>query len=151
MWQIRQMIALLLLAICSYTDIRERNIYLFPLAVSSAGTLAMFTVSWFFASPVQSEHILLYDILLPAAVSVVIIMIVKAGGACIGMGDGYLMASLGLILGLQILFAALSAAFIAAAVFAGFRIVSAKKRFKGTIPFAPFIMAGFLAVTVYEI
>ena len=29
MWQIKEMIALAMLAICAYTDIREKNIYLF--------------------------------------------------------------------------------------------------------------------------
>ena len=150
MRQIKMMMALAVLAVCSYTDIKERNIYLFPLMITSAGALAVDAVSLVFAAQPERESILMFDIILPVAAGIVLIVLARAGRACMGMGDGYLMASLGFVTGMKPLFFILVTAFCGAAVFAFARIAFAKRHSARTIPFAPFVMAGFLAVMINE-
>ena len=151
MWQIKEMIALVMLAVCAYTDIKERSIYVFPLAVSVTGTVAISIVS-FICSPVDKEtEILLYDILLPAITGVILIIAVRAAKSHIGMGDGYLMASLGLMTGLKTLAYMILVAFVLAAIYGFIKSVFRKRRFVRSIPFAPFVLTGFVAVLINEI
>ncbi len=151
MWQIRQMIALALLAVCSYTDIRERSIYLLPLLVSSGGVAAMIVVSCVFSSPGEGYGIIWHEIAVPVIAGIVILIAVKAAGAYIGLGDGYLMASLGLITGIRTGLYTIFAAFAGASVYALVRVISGRRRFAKEIPFAPFVMSGFMVILINEI
>lgn len=151
MWQIKEMIALAMLAVCAYTDIKERSIYVFPLVVSVTGAVAISTVS-FMCAPVDKEtEILLYDILLPAITGGILIVAVRAAKSHMGMGDGWLMASLGMTIGVRDNIIAVTAAFLAASVYACIILfgngIRRRLRHK-SIPFAPFVMAGYMLVLV---
>lgn len=149
-WQIRQMIALAMLAISAYTDIKEKNIYLMPLIIPSAGAISISVISFANAGVSDERSILLYEMAIPVLAGILVIAAVKTGALGMGMGDGYLMAALGLIIGVKLnIFVILTAA-VAASVYAAALFVSEKKR-RRTMPFAPFVMAGYMILLINEI
>ncbi len=151
MWQIRYMMALALLAVCAYTDIKERNIYILPLLVCVLGAQSVLLLSLAGEPKGEVQSVLLFEVLLPLAVGIVMIMIVKAGRAHIGMGDGYLMAALTLMTGVETGSLSILVAFLGSAVYGCLKIAAAKKRYVRSIPFAPFVLAGFITVLINEI
>ncbi len=145
MWQTRQMIALAMLAICAYTDIKEKNIYIMPLVICSAGGVALSVVSVIFTPGSGAEAVL------SVFAGTVIVAAVTALGKHMGPGDGYLMAALGIVLGIRTDAAIIAAAFTLAALYSVFGLISDKirgVRKRKSIPFAPFVMAGFMVVLI---
>ena len=151
MWQIRYMMALALLAVCAYTDIKERNIYMLPLFVSVLGAQAVLLLSLAGGPKGKVRDTLLYEVLLPLTAGIVIIAMVKALRAHIGMGDGYLMAALTLMTGVETGSLSILVAFFGSAVYGCIKIITGKRRFARSIPFAPFVLAGFVTVLINEI
>ena len=150
-WQIKEMIGLMMLAICTYTDIKERNIYLCPLIVSATGAAAVSTVS-FMCAPVDEEaDILIGDLILPALAGLMIIACVKMARRHVGTGDGYLMAALGMIIGIRSNIISVMVGLFAASLYACI-LLFGKRRFRrirgGSIPFAPFVMTGYMLVLI---
>ena len=151
MWQIRQMIALAVLAICAYTDIKERNIYIFPLCISSAGAVMITIISYIFSQDGGKGRILFEELVLPMAVGVLLIVAAKTKAAHVGMGDAYLLAALGLIIGIRPDIITAAAALTMVAVYALYMMISGRRRRFMRIPFAPFVMTGFMMVLINEI
>ena len=151
MWQIKEMMALAMLAVSAYTDIKEKNIYLMPLIVPSAGAIAISVISYVCSYGTDESEILVYDILLPVFAGIILIVIAKAGIAHMGTGDGYLMAALGLVIGIRYNLFVISLGFIIASVYAGAVIISGRGRHRRRIPFAPFVMTAFVLVLFNEI
>lgn len=150
MWQVRELIALSMLAICAYTDIRERCIYVMPLIICSAGALALSAVSYVF-SPGRDNMILIEEIVLPLAAGLLIIGLVKLWRRHMGEGDGYLMAALCLIIGIRYDLCTIAAGFLLALAYAVITLVVSavnRKRRCRSIPFAPFIMSGYILVLI---
>lgn len=144
------MIALIMLAICAYTDIKEKNIYIIPLIISAAGgILITLTAYWGFESYSDAE--LFCDLIGPAVAATVMTAGIKLFERYIGSGDGYLMAALGLLIGNRYNLYVAVAGSVFAALFALVMTLRKKKRFGAKIPFAPFVMAGFLLVMANEI
>ena len=147
MQQIKQMIALAMLAVCAYTDIRERNIYLAPLVISVAGgVMTVLAAFWFI--PEYGFAGLIPDLVVPALAGALIVMIVKLSGKYIGDGDGYMMASLGILIGNAHNLMVLVTASVAASMYAAVLVIGKKKRRIIGIPFAPFVLSGYMAVTM---
>ena len=150
-WEIRQIIALAMLAISSYTDVKERRIYLMPLIISATGAVAISTVSYICASVEEEAKILIYDIAIPVSIGALIIITVKLAGRHIGSGDGYLMASLGIVTGIRSDISAVVIGMVTALLFVmflsikngGFRRIRRRR-----IPFAPFVMTGYMVVII---
>ncbi len=148
MWQMREAIALVMLAICTYTDIKERNIYLVPLAIASAGAAIMELVVFFaMTDPGAYQRLIMY-LLLPLATGVLMIILSHSGFFPAGEGDGYLIAALTLVTGFTSSLHAVAAGSIMAALYALIKLVAKKKR---SVPFAPFVMTGFILVIINEI
>ena len=143
MWQIKQMIALVMLAICTYTDIRRRSVYTVPLIVSAGGG-GLITLTAFIGIPEYGICGLITDLIAPMLSGAVIIAVVKRAKKYIGTGDGLLLAALGILIGNRSNLYVVAVASVAASVYAGALIIRKKKRFTGGIPFAPFVMSGFL-------
>ena len=150
MRQIREMMALALLAVCSYTDIKEKSIYLVPLVICVSGAAALSVTSFVFASD-TGVQILLHELLIPAVAGILLIIAVKAGKAYIGAGDGYLLAALWLVLGLADGVVILMSALIFSFLFSIFIIISGKRGSYRLIPFAPFVLLGFVALLINTI
>ena len=151
MWQIKEMIALAMLAICAYTDIKERNIYLFPLIVSTTGAVAVSVVSFMCAPADEEAGILIGDLMIPVLAGVFIIICVRAAKRHVGIGDGYLMAALGMIIGVRSNVISMVAGLFAASIYACIILIKKGKisRFRRrSIPFAPFVMTGYMLVLI---
>ena len=133
MREIKQMMALAALAVSAYTDIRERNIYILPLIVASTGGIVISLADFVFTPCGTGMPILSYDLLIPAVAGIAMIL---------------LLACLGMLVGVRTQMFTFAAALICGAIYSGFLLISKRGRMKTVIPFAPFVMTGFL-VTVY--
>ena len=145
--EIKEMIALAMLVVSAYTDIRERNIYLAPLAACTLGAVAVSITAY---AATSDAGMMINDLIFPALTGVIIIMLSKCAKAHVGAGDGYLVASLGLLIGLVPDIIAVCAGSAAAAVYAVSAKTLGKKRIRN-LPFAPFVLAGFFFVLIREI
>lgn len=151
MRQIRELIALATLAISAYTDIKERNIYTMPLIVSAAGAAVMSMIMLICAPAGEECDILLSELAGPALVGALIIMTVRLLGKHMGEGDGYLLAALCMVTGIRESMITMAATAFTAFIYAGGYVTVGKirgKRFYRDIPFAPFVMIGFVLVNV---
>ena len=147
MWQIKQMIALAMLAVCTYTDIRERNIYIVPLIISAAGgILTVFTAFW--GIPDYGGECLVADLVFPSLAGVLMITAAKICRKHIGQGDGYLLACLGILIGNRRNLYVILIASVAASVYGAVLMFRRRKHRAGGIPFAPFVMSGFMMITM---
>ena len=134
------MIALIMLSICAYTDLRERNIYLMPLIISASGAAAITLTDLAFAF---EKRTLFHWLLIPAAAGILVMLCVRMKRDHIGIGDGYMTAALGMIIGTGRCFLTVTAGLAAASLYAALTAFS-KKGLRRRIPFAPFIMAGYM-------
>ncbi len=146
MQEMRQIIALFMLSICAYTDIKEKNIYIMPLIISAAGAAAMSAADALF---LQNPAPAVNEILLPAAAGIAVILLVRMKSVHVGIGDGYMTAALGMIIGTGRCFLSVAAGLAAASLYAGAMIIAAKKRLHHRLPFAPFVMAGYMFMLFY--
>ena len=151
MWQMKNTIALAMLVISAYTDIKERSIYLMPLIISTTGAAAVSVVSFMCAPAASDLDILMREILLPAFAGVLVIVIVKSGYSHIGFGDGYLMASLGMMIGVKNNLYVIAAGFGAALIYVGVLVLRKggyRRIRRKSIPFAPCMMAGYMLMLI---
>ncbi len=148
MRQIRELIALAMLAVSTYTDIKEKSIYLVPLSICTAGAVMLSVTSYAFAPVMAGEVILLQELLYPALAGILLIIVAKAGKSYIGTGDGFLSAALWMVLGLRDgIYAVIAGLLILFVISAGI-LISGRGKGRSLIPFAPFIMAGYLTVLI---
>lgn len=151
MWQIREMIALAMLAVCAYTDIKERNIYLVPLTISVSGAAMISLISFFTSSAGEGSGVLLKEIILPALVGLMVLVLAWIYRSHLGIGDAYLIAALGIITGIRCNLYTVICGLVIAFVFALVFMIIKKGRCRKSIPFAPFVMAGYMIVIINEI
>lgn len=148
MREIKQMMALATLAVCAYTDIKEKSIYLMPLAVASAGAVAVTLTDFFFTPCGEGVHILVDDLLIPFAAGIVMILLTRLKSFRFGEGDGYMLACLGFLVGIRSDLYSFAAGLVAAALYSAILLVSKKGQMKTIIPFAPFVLTGFLFTVI---
>ena len=153
MRQIREVIALAVLAISAYTDLKERNIYTMPLIVSASGAALMSVITLICAPAGEECDILLSELAGPALAGVLLIAAAARFRDHIGEGDAYLFATLCMIIGMREGFVTLMVASVAAGLYVVVHdilpVTTTGIRRNRTIPFAPFVMVGFMAVIVY--
>lgn len=150
MWQIRQLLALAMLAICAYTDIKEKNIYVMPLVITGTGAVIISLVSMM-AKGTGHFEILTEYIILPAVTGLLAIFISRALQGHIGAGDALLLGTLGLVTGIRTDIASFAVSMIVASIYAVIVLILPKRRIIRSIPFAPFVMTGYVMVLVNEI
>ena len=140
--QIREMMALVMLAISAYTDIKERSIYIIPIVVPALGAVVILLISHISVSD-GGDFAIVIDLIIPVVIGILMI----PAKAHIGVGDIYLVVSLGIVAGTIQGLTAVLAGSVMSAVYAMTVKLSGKKTIKN-IPFAPFVMAGFLFVLI---
>lgn len=151
MRQIREVIALAIVVISAYTDIKERSIYTMPLVVSAAGAAVMSFIMIICAPAGEECDILLSELAGPALVGALIIFATMLFGKHMGEGDGYLLAALCMVTGIRENMLTILLAAFTAFIYAWGYVIAGKirrRRFNKDIPFAPFVMIGFLLVIV---
>ncbi len=141
MWQIREMMALAMLAVCAYTDIKERNIYIMPLLVPCIGSVTITLIG--------GEDLPEF-LIFPALTGALVILVIKFRQDHMGMGDGYLMATLMMMIGEIAGLYVIMCSFAISSVYAGAVLLKKKGGLKREIPYAPFVMAGFLVMLTGE-
>lgn len=130
------------------TDIRSRRIPNLCPALLAAGR-AVFLVPEFFLCR-EEVWSLLADGILTAALCLIFFFLIHAlsrGG--IGMGDIKLFSALGFLLGMDALLCTVFFSFLLFALMSVLLLLLKKKRREDTLPFAPFLLAGFLGAVLY--
>ena len=147
MWQIdkiREVLALFILAISTYTDIKERNIYVFPLIFGVVTSLCLAVIAFMNAPYDDVIKQIFSRLIFPIAAAGFVIPVTRLLKENIGIGDGYLYAALLFMTGVTTSIRMLSFASVFACAFSVFiMIVHMDKSWK-KIPFAPFMIAGFI-------
>ena len=151
MWQIRQMMTLAMLAVSAYTDIRERNIYIMPLLIPCTGAILITVISFFGIQGSEGYGMLLDYIVFPAAIGCFLITAIKSVGGYMGIGDGYLMAAVGMMIGVRYGLYVIICGLVAASVYSVTVLIRKRGGRKPEIPFAPFVMTGFIILLINEI
>lgn len=126
-----------LLLICAIQDLIKKRIYLWSVAIGAALTLACL--------PVIAERGIV-DCIGGLAVGLAALLISRATGGKIGLGDGIILCVTGLGLGfwsnLELFGIALFLAAVLSIILLALRLVNRKQ----SIPFIPFLLAGYLII-----
>lgn len=145
---IREAIVILLLAICMYTDIKEKYVYILPMIVAVISALSV-TVMDIITSPVVDESSLILQwIIWPFIIGATGICITRALNNVVGIGDAYLFATVGLLIGVKrnlIIFCV--AVLICGVVSAGMLCARIKSR-KDYIAFVPYYFTAYLGILI---
>lgn len=160
MFKMRQVIAVILMTVSAYTDLKERNIYIAPIVVSLAASLIMtiMTDIYLLTSGQQKGPFFNINeyILYPVIASVIIMIFTYIFRKSIGEGDGYLIASLGFVLGIKCTFSIIVISCMSCSIVSiGICIFNLVKRIRLKesgfgesisirLPFAPFIMFAYI-------
>lgn len=145
-----RIICLLLLIICSYTDLRERGISLVLLAASLISCAAlMISVEIYGNSCKLMENWLIYKpelrgILCALIPGTLLLIVCRLSREAIGMGDVYVMLILGLMLGFANTMALMFISMVITALFGVFRIIRKGGSRKESLPYMPFLLGGYL-------
>lgn len=131
---IRMFLGMALMAF-SLWDYKNRKLPLVPIfCLMSAGIL--------FICGERTEN--LQNTLLGVGIGAFFCMMAKLTASSIGMGDGLLALLIGIYMGGVLTFICLCFAFLFSAVAALFLIVFKKKGKKDSLPFVPFLLAGYI-------
>lgn len=130
-----------LISVAVVVAVIDIKYYLIPTTfVYGASLVALFYNYFNLSTPLFYEHIL-------AAFAVALfflIIVIVTRGKGMGQGDIVLVFLIGMVLGYQSTFAAMFIAFLFGALISIALIIIRRKRFGQTIPFAPFLIIGFL-------
>lgn len=125
------------LCICTYTDMKKQ---LIPLIIS-----AIFCVAGFFLYLFgYTAHQSIPDLLLSICSGIILLILTIISKSSIGAGDGIMIITTGFFYPFCHNIAILLYSFITMALFALFLIIFKKYSGKYRLPFAPFLLSGFL-------
>ena len=133
--------AILFLAVLGVSDLKNRTVPVWPVAV--------------FAAIMAVLHVAMHDLaalqLLAGAVPGLIMMALAAASpASIGIGDGMVIAAGGIGTGFSAAFESLVLALLVCAVYSGILLIRRKASRKDCLPFIPFLAAGHALVLAAE-
>lgn len=148
---LKETIALIILAVCAYTDIKEKYIYLMPLLVGGIASFALSVMIFMQDTCEGAQRNMLSLMLFPIAFSIFIVMLGRLCDGMIGMGDIYLIAMLSMSIGVIRDVRTVSASVIIAGVSCFCMLIFGKAKRWSKIPFAPFLLAGFMSVMILGI
>lgn len=147
-------LSLLMLVICSYTDLRKRQISVRVLAVFLILAAGFMSGAYLFGSRYQIiKNCLIYDLkpesivfaLIPGVILLVISLLTKEA---IGRGDVCVVGLLGLMTGFDAVFAMLFISMAACALCGiAFMVIRGKSK-KDTLPYIPFLLGAYLVIIV---
>ena len=149
-----QSLSLLLLIICSYTDLKKRVISMRVLAVFLFLTAGLIVCAYVSDSRYLAiGESLIYDpsaeniifSLIPGAVLFFISLFSKEA---IGKGDVYLVGLLGLMTGFERIFVILFISMVACAAFGSICMLAKRKGKKDTLPYVPFLLGAYLTLMI---
>ena len=125
----------------------DLKFYLIPTTFVYGASLIALVYNYFYLdSPIFIEHVLAAFAV--ALLFLLIVLITRGKG--MGQGDIVLVFLIGMVLGYGGTFAAMFLAFLLGAIVSIFLIVFGRKKFGQTIPFAPFLIGGFLVSLFWQ-
>ena len=125
------------IAVLSLEDLLKKSV---PVALLAAGVL--FIPAGLLTE--GAESISIADNILGLIPGAVLLVISFVSRGQIGVGDGGLVMMLGASLGIETVIRILTAALLLITVFSGVMLVMRKLKRKSTLPFIPFLFAGYI-------
>ena len=146
MFKMREIVVIMLLIICTITDIKERNIYIMPVLTSIILAIS-FTIVEIVYSPLTDRfYILMNWIVWPFCLVLILMILIYTSKGGIGAGDGYMVAGTSLLIGMNEIFTVIFFASVIGMFVCIYMIlldVIRHAKIKRTIPYAPILLGGF--------
>ena len=139
-WEVKISLAVLLV-ICSYGDIKRRQISLFPMLIASAFIVFFSLISY-------TQGMGWIDRVYGAGIGTLLIVISLVTNGQIGMGDGFLFIIIGFGIGFWNSFSVLIYSLIFVCIGACYLLGIKKKQKKTEVPFVPFIGLGYISLLI---
>ena len=136
MWQVDQIMCMVLLVLCSIIDIRKRQL---PLVILEVGGGAAVVAQLLYGK----DYFLFIGGIM---IGLFFCAISKVTGEGLGYGDSLLILVLGMFLGLWEIIYLLVLSFLLAAGFAIVYMIMNRYRKRLAFPFVPFLMLGYMGV-----
>lgn len=146
MQEMRKLIALIILVYSSYTDIKEKSIYVLQITIGAILGIALSLIEYFFLHNHSNHHYWLNMFFLPILIFLIIYMIASFTNELIGKGDAILIFYICLIIGTAMSLRILFSSIILSGIYSFILIISGKCTSSYEIAFAPFLLAGFLFI-----
>lgn len=149
-----QSLSIILLIICSYTDLRKRAVSIRVLAIFFILTAGLMAGNYVLGMgygvtigrlmyEINAENIIFS--LIPGGVLFFISLLSKEA---IGKGDVYLVGLLGLMTGFERISVILFISMVACAAFGSICILAKRKGKKDTLPYVPFLLGAYLTLII---
>ena len=145
-----KILSILLLVICSYTDIRERGISIRVLAVFIVSSAALMISTYMLGDRYGViKRSLIYEpdpinILLSLLPGIILLIISFISREAIGRGDVYVVSLLGFMTGIDRILAILLISMLSCGIFGLAYMVMKGKSRKDTLPYVPFLLGAYI-------
>lgn len=153
MFKMRTMITLIMLIFCSYTDIRERNIYILPVFATGIIGIILSMIEMM-KEPVNMYNGLMFEwIISPFVIGVIAVVTAYVSKGNIGEGDGYVITAIGFVLGFHMQIVVIFIAALTGAAVSGIILMAAtigRVYPIRSIPYVPVITVAFIMESIAE-
>ena len=145
-----KILSILLLVICSYTDIRERGISIRVLTVFIVSSAALMISTYMLGDRYGViKRSLIYkpdpiNILLSLLPGIILLIISFISREAIGRGDVYVVSLLGFMTGIDRILAILLISMLSCGIFGLAYMVMKGKSRKDTLPYVPFLLGAYI-------
>lgn len=145
-----KILSILLLVICSYTDIRERGISIRVLSVFIVSSAALMISTYMLGDRYGViKRSLIYEpdpvnILLSLLPGIILLIISFISREAIGRGDVYVVSLLGFMTGIDRILAILLISMLSCGIFGLAYMVMRGKSRKDTLPYVPFLLGAYI-------
>ena len=151
MFKVRVLIAVVMLIICSYQDLKRKEINLSVLILSVLINTAFVVIDE--TSEILNNNISFSGMYIKKSVAEIVmsvfpgifILIFSKLFGQIGEGDGYVFIAIGLISGVRIVLLAMYISFLIGGIYAAYKRFIKKEKAEYGFAFVPFILIGYIA------
>ncbi|MCR5358235.1 MAG: prepilin peptidase [Lachnospiraceae bacterium] len=149
------LLSLLLLVICSFTDLRERGISVMLLAAFlTSSILLMISVSIFGDRSGILKGMLEYE---PGALSIaasfvpgiILFVINRATHGAVGLGDVYMILILGFMMGAEKITVLIFVSMMMTALFGIIYMITGRGGRRDSLPYAPFLLVSMVLILIF--
>ena len=151
MFKVRVLIAIVMLIICSYQDLKRKEINLSVLILSVLINTAFVVIDE--TSEILNNNVSFSGMYIKKSVAEIVmsvfpgifILIFSKLFGQIGEGDGYVFIAIGLISGVRIVLLAMYISFLIGGIYAAYKRFIKKEKAEYGFAFVPFILIGYIA------
>jgi len=142
-YTVRIILAFCLLSVCTYTDIKEKNIYHIPVILAGLCGIVI-SVVFNIITPSTHEEYSVRELVIQLIMCVSVCVIAFLSNGTIGMGDAYMFSGLCFIVGSVMSIRIVSAGIILSGLAMVVTYICGRIKDNDSVPFAPFLLLGFL-------